>query len=241
MKLQCIIVDDEPLAIRIMEKHISRIQDLEIIGRCESAVEAFSLLQKQKADILFLDIQMPELTGLELLKTIPNPPFVIITTAYREYALEGYELDVVDYLLKPISFERFLKAIQKVYRKANPETLLQQRAMETSGRMGDEFLLVKVKKKLVKVLLKDILYIENLGDYIRIKTTDKEVVTKMLISDLEKTLPESDFIRIHRSYIIPLARIESFSPSAVEVDNVEIPIGRSYKTVVLKRLDYDRH
>lgn len=239
MKLRCIIVDDEPLAIRIIEKHVSKIKDIEIIARCESGVEAFALLQHQKIDLLFLDIQMPELTGLELLKTIPNPPHVIITTAYREYALEGYELDVVDYLLKPISFERFLKAIQKVYRKTEPSKVLYQKTLETASLHGDEFLLLKVKKKLVKVLLKDILYIENLKDYIRIKTTNKEVVTKMLISDMERNLPESDFIRIHRSFIISLVKIDSFSPTSVEIHNTEIPIGRSYKALVLKKLDYN--
>lgn len=238
MKIKCIIVDDEPLAIRIIEKHIAKIQDIEIVARCESAVEAFSLLQQHSIDLIFLDIQMPELTGLDFLNTIPNPPHVIITTAYREYALEGYEFGVVDYLLKPISFERFLKAIQKIYHKADPDIVLRQKILDQSSSPGDDFLLVKVKKKLVKVYLKDILYIENLKDYLRIKTTDKEVVTKMLISDMEKTLPESEFLRIHRSFIVSLSKIEAFSPSGVEINELEIPIGRSYKSLVLKKLDY---
>ncbi len=237
MKLKCIIVDDEPLAIRIIEKHIDLIQDIEIAGRCENAIEAFELIQHQKVDLMFLDIQMPELTGIDFLKTMQNPPKVIITTAYREYALEGYELDVVDYLLKPISFERFLKAIQKVYRKIDPDVALHHKIVHSPSQ-NDEFLLVKVRNKLVKVLLQDILYIENLKDYIRIKTIEKEVITKMLISDMEKTLPENDFLRIHRSYIVSLNKIESFSPNSVEVKDFEIPIGRSYKTVVLKKLNY---
>jgi len=237
MKLKCIIVDDEPLAIRIIEKHIDLIQDIEIVARCENAVEAFEILQHRKVDLVFLDIQMPELTGIDFLKTMPNPPKVIITTAYREYALEGYELDVVDYLLKPISFERFLKAIQKVYRKIDPDVSLHQKLVQSPSQ-NDEFLLVKVRNKLVKVLLKNILYIENLKDYIRIKTIEKEVITKMLISDMENTLPEKDFLRIHRSYIVSLNKIESFSPNTIDVKDFEIPIGRSYKTVVLKTLNY---
>lgn len=238
MNIKCLIVDDEPLAIRIIENHCARIEDLEVVATCESAVEAFSILQKQRIDLLFLDIQMPELTGFELLKTLPHPPQVIITTAYREYALEGYELDVTDYILKPIAFDRFLKAIQKVYRKADPDYLLEQKVLQSAVQQEDEFLLVKVRKKLVKVLLKEILYIENVKEYVKIKTRDREVVTKMLISELEKILPENEFLRIHRSFIISLSKIESLSPSEVEINGEEIPIGRSYKSVVLKKLNY---
>jgi len=238
MKLKCIIVDDEPLAIRVIEKHISKIHDMDVVAKCENAVQAFEILHKEKVDLIFLDIQMPELTGIDFLKTIPSPPKVIITTAYREYAIEGYELDVVDYLLKPISFERFLKAIRKVYAKSDPDLILQNKILQ-AGSKQDEFLLVKVKKKLVKILLHDILYIENLRDYIRIKTTEKEVVTKMLISDMEKKLPEEQFLRIHRSFIVALDKIESFSPSSVEIKDFEIPIGRSYKALVLKKLNYN--
>lgn len=237
MKLKCIIVDDEPLAIRIIKKHISKIHDLDIVAECENAVQAFEFLQKQKVDLIFLDIQMPELTGIDFLKTIQNPPKVIVTTAYREYAIEGFELDVVDYLLKPVSFERFLKAIKKVYDKSEPDIVLKNKILE-AGSFQDEFLLVKVKKKLVRVYLKDILYIENLRDYILIKTTEKEVVTKMLLRDMEEKLPEEQFLRIHRSFIVAIGKIDSFSPSSVEINDFEIPIGRSFKALVLKKLNY---
>ncbi len=236
MKIRCLIVDDEPLAIRVIKKHCSNVQDIEVIASCENAVEAFSILQKHSVDLLFLDIQMPELSGLELLRTLPNPPHVIITTAYREYALEGYDLDVTDYLLKPISFERFLKAIQKVYRRMDPDQILQQKIIQSKPSNEDEFLLARVKNKFVKVFLNDILYVESIKDYVRIKTPEREIVTKISISEMEKNLSGSDFIRIHRSFIVPLNKIDSFSPTEVEIGNVSIPVGRSYKTLMLKRL-----
>lgn len=238
MKIKCLIVDDEPLAIRILEKHCAQIEDIEVVASCESAIEAFTILQKQRVDLLFLDIQMPELTGIELLKTLPHPPNVIITTAYREYALEGYELDVTDYLLKPIAFDRFLKAIQKVYRKTDPDVVLQQKIMQSGQLKEEEFLLVKVQKKMVKVMLSEIQYIENMRDYVRIKMTDGEVVTKMLIRDMDNMLPESDFLRVHRSFIVSLGKVRSVSPSVLEIGDEEIPVGRSYKSAVLKKFNY---
>lgn len=237
MKIKCIIVDDEPLAISIIENHISKIHDMEVVATCNNAVQAFEVLQKQKIDLIFLDIQMPEITGIDFLRTLSHPPKVIITTAYREYAIEGFELDVVDYLLKPITFERFLKAIQKVYNKTDPDFLLQSKIIQ-AGQMEEDFLLVKVKKKLVKIFLNDILYIENFRYNIKIVTTEKEIMTKMLISEMADKLPDYLFLRIHRSFIVPLKKIESFSPSSVEIKGFEIPIGRSYKALVLKKLQY---
>ncbi len=237
MKIKCIIVDDEPIAISVIEKHINKINDIDIVATCESAIDAFSILQKKQIDLIFLDIQMPELTGIDFLKTLSHPPKVIITTAYREYAIEGFELEVVDYLLKPISFERFLKSINKVYKLMSPELVLQNKIIQASSDQGD-FILAKVKRKLVKIKFADILFIESMKDYIRIKTTDSEINTKMLISEMEKKLPEDKFIRIHRSFIVALNKISSVSPNTVELKTTEIPIGRSYKSVVLKILNY---
>jgi len=230
--LKCIIVDDEPLAIEVIESHLNKLDDVEIVAKCHNAIKAFEVLQKNQVDLLFLDIQMPKLTGIEFLKTIKNPPRVILTTAYRDYALEGYDLDVVDYLLKPISFERFLKAIGKVYKK-NDDTIGDA---DLLIQTVEPFIFLKANKKKVKILLKDIIYIESMKDYVRVKTTDKEVISYQKISYLEEILPSDKFIRIHRSFIIAREKVEAFSSSQVELPGKEIPIGRIYKSQVLESL-----
>ncbi len=239
MKIRCAIVDDEPLALDVLENYIQKIDKLELVARVDNAVEAFNLLNKTQVDLLFLDIQMPRLTGLELLKNIFRPPKVIFTTAYREYALEGYELDVIDYLLKPISFERFLKAINKVYMlngQMNPNLSMQgSKLMEES--YTDAFIYLKADKKMVKVLLKDILYIESLKDYIRVKTSTKSVTAYQRISYMEEKLPEDRFMRIHRSYIVSKQKVEAYSTTHIELANKEVPIGRNYRSAVLKALN----
>lgn len=232
MALKCIIVDDEPLAIEVIESYIDRITDLEIVAKCKNALTAFELLQKEKIDLIFLDIQMPKLTGLDFLKSLKNPPKVILTTAYRDYALEGYELDVVDYLLKPISFERFLKAVSKVY-DIKTYTEEEKDAIPES----EEYIYLKADKKMVKVRLHEILYIESLKDYVRVSTSNKDVITHQKISYLEEKLPEECFLRIHRSFIVALRKIETYSASTIEVPGKELPIGRMYKEQVLERLN----
>ncbi len=238
MKIRCLIVDDEPLAIEIIESYLDRLDDMEIVAKCTNALRAFEVLQKEAVDLLFLDIQMPKLTGLDFLKTLKDPPKVILTTAYREYALEGYELDVLDYLLKPISFERFFKAVSKMYKKENGPTPQEK---QSSMGMEEPYLYLKADKKMVKVLLKDILYIESLKDYVRIKTPGKDVITHQTISYFEEKLPEDAFIRIHRSFIVPLHKIETFSASFIEVPGKELPIGRMYKNEVLAVLNQLDH
>ena len=238
MKIKCIIVDDEPIAISIIEKHINKLNDIDIVATCESAIEAFSILQKEHVDLIFLDIQMPELTGIDFIKTLSHPPKVIITTAYREYAIEGFDLEVVDYLLKPISFERFLKAINKVYKLMPPELILQHKIKQVSSEQNDS-ILVKVKRKMVKINFNDILFIESKKDYVCIKVADKEIHTKILTKDMEKQLPEEKFLRIHRSFIVSLKKITAVSPNTVEIENFEIPIGRSYKSLVMKKMNYN--
>ena len=233
MKIKCIIVDDEPLAIRVIEKFVTKIQNIEIVAKMEDAVKAFNLLQTTHIDLMFLDIQMPELTGIDLLKTLTNPPKVIITTAYSEYAIQGYELDIVDYLMKPVSFERFLTAINKFYRfynyeKTNPVTELPDE---------NQYLFVKKDKKTIKILLKEIMYIESLRDYIMISTDRKEIKVKYQISKIEKDLPEELFLRVHRSFIISIPKIEVYSQTQIEIGNKIIPIGQSYKSQVVKKLN----
>lgn len=233
--MKCIIVDDEPLAIEIVESYINRLDDFEIVAKCNNALKAFEIIQKQKVDVIFLDIQMPKLTGIEFLKSLQSPPQVIFTTAYRDYAIESYELDVADYLLKPISFDRFLKAIGKLYKGSKVMTLPQESMESTTNEQA--YIYLKVDKKMVKILLQDILYIESLKDYVRIKTTGKTVVTHQKISYLEEKLPEENFIRIHRSYIVSLSKVESYSPTTIEVPNHALPIGRNYKNQVLTVLN----
>lgn len=239
MKIHCAIVDDEPLALDVLSSYIEKIDNLKLVARVDNAVEAFNLLNKNQIDLLFLDIQMPKLTGLELLKNISNPPKVIFTTAYREYALEGYELDVVDYLLKPISFDRFLRAVNKVYQMMGTQAVSVSPASDAilPSSYSDAFIYLKSDKKMVKVLLKDILYIESLKDYIRVKTPNKTVTAYQRISNMEEKLPENQFIRIHRSYIISLGKVDAYSNSHVEITEKEIPIGRNYRSMVLKTLN----
>ncbi len=239
--IRCVIVDDEPLALDVLEAYIDRLDHLELVARLDNAIEAFNLLNRDSVDLLFLDIQMPRLSGIELLKNIHKAPRVIFTTAYRDYALQGYELDVVDYLLKPISFDRFLKAVNKVYR-INQENLPEKAPSmpfpTEEGGSGYEkaFLYLKADKKMVKIMLKDILYIESLKDYIRVKTTHKTVTSYQRISYMEEKLPEEKFIRIHRSFIVAKDKVEAFSPPAVELEGISLPIGRNYRNEVIKAL-----
>lgn len=232
MKLRCYIVDDEPLAIEVLESYIQKYGRIDIAGTFQNALEAFKALQEESVDLIFLDIQMPGLNGIELLKTLQNPPKVIFTTAYREFALQGFELNAVDYLLKPISFERFLKAVGKVSEQAKP-------ARNTSNRSeaDDPFLVVQDGKTMVRIKLAEIEYIESQKDYVTIRTESKDIRTRYQISALEKKLSDDLFIRIHRSFIVSLKKIESWSATEMEVPGKTLPIGRTYKKEVLKKLE----
>jgi DNA-binding LytR/AlgR family response regulator len=236
MKTKCIIVDDEPLAIEVIENYLDKISGFEIVAKCSSAIEAFEVLKTKKIDLMFLDIQMPELTGIEFLRTTNSPPKVIITTAHRKYAIEGYELDVVDYLLKPISFERFFKAINKF--TGSTEKSVQVAAEESTNGEIQDFIYVKENKKVIKIYLNTILFIESIKDYVTIHTTDKNITSKITISQMEIELPENKFLRIHRSFIVSLDKIDAFTASSIEIGKKELVIGRSYKQNVLKVLNY---
>ncbi len=241
MKIRCVIVDDEPLALDVLESYIDKIDDLELVARVDNAIEAFNLLNRTQVDLLFLDIQMPKLSGIELLKNISHPPKVILTTAYRDYALQGYELDVMDYLLKPISFDRFLRAITKIYQgSAHAQPMPAPgltAALPETNTYAEAFIYLKADKKMIKVLLKDILYVESLKDYVRVRTQTKTVTAYQRISNLEEKLPEDKFIRIHRSYIIALDKVDAYSNPAVEIAGKEIPIGRNYRNEAMKALN----
>ena len=234
MKLRCVIVDDEPLAIEVIDNYLDRVGQMEVVGRCANALEALEILRREPVDLLFLDIQMPKITGIDFIKTIQSPPKVIFTTAYRDYALDSYDLDAVDYLLKPIAFERFLKAISKVSKNMTNQVLPPS---PTSQANEQPFMYLKAEKKMIKVNLNDILYIESLKDYVRVKTATKEVITHQKISYLEEKLPEDCFLRIHRSFMVAINKIESYSATTIEVPGKVLPIGRNYKTQVLESLN----
>ena len=236
MKIRCLIIDDEPLARDLMRAHIEKLENLEIVAECSDAMKALEALRKHSIDLMFMDIQMPQITGIEFLKTLKHPPKVIITTAYREYAIDGFELDVVDYLLKPITFNRFLKSINKYYQINQEES--QNSGVTSFSVNEDAFIYVKENKKVIKIHLNEILYVEGLSEYVQIYTENKKIVTKTSMTNMEQKLPNADFMRIHKSFIVSLSKIEAFTSSSIEVPGKELPIGRSYKNSVLEALQY---
>lgn len=224
--IQCLIVEDEPLAAELLKSYIEKVPDLALAAHCDAAVLAFAALQRQPVDLMFLDIQMPRLTGLELLKSLKNPPSVILTTAYREYAVESYDYDVIDYLVKPIQFDRFLRAIGKYYQRHQSQSPSNVPVTDT---FDQAYLFFRVDREQLKVWLKDILYIEGLGDYVKVYTTNGPLITYERLSYLEEKLPEEHFLRVHKSYIIATGMIQSFSGSVVNIAGKRIPVGRMYR------------
>lgn len=238
MKVRCLIVDDEPLAIRLIEKHIAQIDSFEVVATCNTALKAFEILNTEKIDLLFLDIKMPSITGIDFLKSLRHPPKTILTTAYRNYALESYDLDVVDYLLKPITFDRFFKSVERYSRENSVNSGAQNSSTSSYSSNSEEtFIIIKSGSKHHKVALNSILYIESLKDYIKVHTIDNRIVSKYKISDIEKELAEKSFLRVHRSFIVNLTKVTAFTPHDVEIGAVEIPIGVSYKGTVLEILN----
>jgi DNA-binding LytR/AlgR family response regulator len=234
-KINCVVADDEQLARGIIESYIHRLDHLDLAASCSSGTEVYNALKGNTVDLLFLDVQMPQLTGIELLRTLNSPPPVIMTTAYREFALEGYELNVIDYLLKPVSFERFLKAVDKFEALRNPGRVLPHPMPDTTPT--EAFIYVKSEKKMVRILLKDILYVEGLKDYVKIHTADKAIITYQTLISLEEKFPANRFLRVHRSYIISLDHITAYSQVQIEIGKIAIPIGSSYGKEVLNRLE----
>lgn len=226
---KCLIVDDEPLAIELIKDHIERIPQLEILATCQNALEAFDILKKEPVDLVFLDIQMPVLTGMEFVKSLQHPPSIIFTTAYRQYAVESYELDVIDYLLKPITFTRFFKAINKYFN--SQQTAKTVSIPHSNAPSPEDFIYVNANKKHIKVSFADILFVESIKDYVRIHTPEKNIVTKDKISDFADKLP-GHFLRVHRSYIVNTSKISAFTAHDIEIGTHEIPIGISYKQQV---------
>lgn len=231
-KIQCLIVDDEPLARKVIAAHLKHVDDIEIVASCSSAIEAYALVQRQPIDLVFLDIQMPELTGIEFMNALEHPPRVIFTTAHRNYALEGFELDVVDYLLKPISLPRFLKALDKFRRLQDaPNTLQSGQGTET------DYISIRANRKTIRLPIRDILFVESLSDYVQIHTASQVLLSKERISHLADKLSPFGFLRIHRSFLVSVNHITSFSGDEVFLGERSLPISRSYKHIVRQQLN----
>ena len=228
MKLNCIILDDEPTARKGLEEHIKEVEFLNLIGSYPNPLKVDTTLLNTNVDLIFLDIEMPKLTGIEFLKTLAQPPLVIFTTAYQEYALQGYELNIVDYLLKPVTFERFLKAVNKAYVLKNSKT------NSTIVKPNDhEYIFIKSDGKHEKINFDDILYIEGAQNYCIIKTKERKFLTYTSLGTLEQFLPKKSFIRIHKSYIISITKISALVGNEIKIINVSLPVSKSYKSVLM--------
>ena len=224
--ISCIIIEDEPLAVKVLSDYIDQVPFLELRGTFWDALLATDYLRENTVDLIFLDIHLPKLKGMAFLKTLTNPPAIIVTTAYHQYAVEGFNMNVTDYLLKPFDFERFLVAVTRV------KTIQKEKLEQGESREAKDYLFINVQKKKVKILFSEIVYIESQREYIKITTTRKEYISKMSTHEIEELLPAHLFRRIHRSFIISLSKIESYTAEEVEVNGVSIPIGRGYRDVL---------
>ncbi len=232
--ITCIIVDDEPIAREILENHLQKIAIIDIVATCKNAIEAFNVINSNKVDVIFLDINMPEISGLSFARSINKNIKIIFTTAYREYAVDGFDLKAVDYLLKPISFERLLQAVNKFL----DETIsIESDENKELPNDKSDFIFVRSDRKMIKINFSEVNYIESLGDYLKIHLSNKTIITRETITSIEAKLPKKDFLRIHRSFIVSINKIESFTNEFVEINNKAIPISRSYKNDVKFRLD----
>lgn len=232
-EIKCIIVDDERVAREILESHLEKIDTIEVVASCKNAIDAFKSINSGKVDLIFLDINMPDISGLSFAKSMTKNIKIIFTTAYREYAIDGFDLQAVDYLLKPISFDRLLQAINKYLDENMP---LESEAEEIFPEKCDS-IFVRSDRKMIKINFSEINYIESLSDYLKIYLKDKTVVTRETLSNIQAKLPKRDFLRVHRSFIVSFSGIESFTNEYVEIGSNQIPISRSYKSEVLKKLE----
>lgn len=232
MKIKCLIIDDEPLAIKVIENHLQDFQNMELVGTYNTAISALPAIKEQNIDVIFLDINMPKMSGLDFLRSLTNKPHIIITTAYREYAVDSFDLDVLDYLVKPIPFSRFMKAINKI---TNIVNLNKEKTSDTSLK-EEPHIFLKVDKKLMKIKLNDILYIESLKDYIKVITKMGDYLVHKSMTSISEELPKENFLRIHRSFNIAINKITSIEGNSVEIANRRIPIGRNYLQVAKQKI-----
>lgn len=232
--VKCIIVDDEPMARDVVRRYIQMVPTLKLTGEFGNAIDATIFLQEQPVDMIFLDIKMPQLSGTEFVRSLRHAPKIIFTTAHKEYAHEGFELDVTDYLLKPISFDRFLRAVNKAFPQKQQELERQGANAGEESKPAPSFIYLRVERKMTKVLLDDILYIESDRDYVKVFTRKGFIITRQTIASVEAMLSDSLFVRIHRSFIVSLSKIGSFTSETVEVGNKELPIGKLYRNGFIK-------
>ncbi len=228
--MKCLIVDDEPLAREGMELNVADVPSLELVGQCSNAVAANDFLQKHQVDLMFLDIEMPGITGLDFIRSLRNPPLIILTTAYPQYALESYELDVVDYLVKPVRLERFVKAINR----AKEVFQLQQATESTIEAIEQEYVYIKSERRYIRVFFKDIKYIKGLKDYVMLFTDKEKIMTAMNIKTINSQLPDSIFVRVSKSYIININFIDSIDIDFIHLGEDEIPLGRTYRDAFIE-------
>jgi len=242
-RIKCVVTEDEPLARDVLCKYIAELDYLELTGICSDAMKTLHLLKTRPVDLLFLDIMMPRLNGIDMLRSLQHPPRVILTTAYPDYAIQAFELNAIDYLLKPISFERFVLAVNRFFnfRPTGDFPALVTPAENNAGDADDGFIYLKAEKKMVKVFLKDIIMIESLRDYVKVITQNQQIISYQKIGYLEERLPEKKFLRIHRSYIIAVDQILSFNTTSVDITSRSLPIGRSYKDMVMNMLGVEKH
>jgi len=236
MKINCVIIDDEFLARDYIKAYVEKLPFLNLVGDFNSPLKAIDLIKSGKVDLLFLDIQMPDITGLDFIKTLDNPPNIIITTAYKEFAIDGYELNVIDYILKPFSFERFLKATNKVLEKLESKSnpIQQTYTNETETSLHEGYLIIRADRKHYKINYEDLIYIEGQKAYVTFHTKSKKITALASLKDLDEKLPEGDFVRIHKSYIVSVKNIESLEGNILEVNGLHLPVGKSYKSNVEK-------
>ena len=234
IQIKCIIVDDEPMARDVVRRYIQKIPTLILLGELGNAIEATIFLQEQSVDMIFLDIKMPQLSGTEFVRSLPKVPKIIFTTAHKEFAHEGYELDVIDYLLKPIRFDRFLRAVNKAFPQKLQATEVANSISSEENKAATSFIYLRADRKMIKVLLDDILYIESDKDYVKVFTEKGYIITRQTIASVESMLSDSQFIRVHRFYIISLSRLKSFTTETVDIGNKELPIGKLYRNNFLK-------
>ncbi|MFG6687451.1 LytR/AlgR family response regulator transcription factor [Mariniflexile sp. HNIBRBA6329] len=231
MKIKCVIIDDEQLAISVIENHLKNFDHFEVVGTFNNPIKAYSLLEKEKVDVIFLDINMPQMTGFSFIENLNSKPLIVITTAYREYAVKSFELNVLDYLVKPIPFDRFLKSINKIYQQ-----LYTNNAVGDTSLQQEPHIFLKVDKKLLKINLNDILYIESLKDYIKVITKIGDYVVHKSLTAITEELPLSNFLRVHRSYTISINKISAIEGNTIEIANRRIPIGRNYLKQTKERI-----
>lgn len=231
MKIKCVIIDDEHLAIQVIENHLKNFDHVEVVATFNNPLKAYPILQNEKVDVIFLDINMPQMTGFKFIENLSYKPLIVITTAYREYAVKSFELNVLDYLVKPIPFDRFLKTVNKIYQQ-----VYMNNATVDLGLQQKPHIFLKVNKKLIKVNLNDILFIESLKDYIKVNTVLGDYVVHKSLSAITEELPQSSFLRVHRSYTISIDKITALEGNTIEISNKKIPIGRNYLKITKERI-----